>query len=1156
MPTAPTRASRLVLPPVPPDLAGRAVAVWTEPVDIDTYEPLPPDRYPMFLETRVYQGSSGAVYPLPFHDRVSRDKRPHRWAAVHLENRWLRLMVLPELGGRIHVGFDKTAGYDFFYRNDVIKPALVGLAGPWISGGVEFNWPQHHRPTTFMPVDVEIEEHPDGAVTVWCSDHEPFHRMKGMHGVTLHPDRAVVELRVRLHNRSENVRTFLWWANVAARVHEDYQSFFPTDVHMVADHARRATTGFPGATGRYYGVDFPARRSTQRPDADRLDWYRNIPVPMSYMCVGSQGDFFGGYDHAVGAGFVHWADHRIAPGKKQWTWGNERFGRAWDRNLTDGSGPYIELMAGVYTDNQPDFSFLAPGETKAFRQYWYPIQAIGPVQQATLELAVSLRPAPSGPAAGPAGAAGPVDSVTVGVAVTRTRPGVTVAVEDSGGVPLWSTVVDLAPGAPFVRQVAVGGRQLTDLVLVVRDAGGELLRWRQPPDGPATPVRPATEPPAPADIPTVEELYLTGLHLAQYRHATRRPEPYWQEALRRDPNDSRTATALAAAAYERSEFAAAEALLRRAITRLTARNPNPYDGEPHYRLGLVLLRTGRHDEAYDAFAKAAWNQAWRRQAYLEMARLCCRRTDWTEALRLLDEATALDAGHLAVRDLRVLVLRSLGLPDDADRALAATLAVDALDWWARDLRGDHLGCDARTHLDIAGEYAAAGFLADALRLADAAAGAARGERWTGIEPLAHYHRAALLDELGRPGDAAGARRAAARADPGWCFPSGLADERVLRAALAADGQDGRAAALLGHWLYDRRRHADAMVHWRQALRSMPDDAICWRNLGIGSHNISGDPVEATRCFARAVAAAPDDARLRFEADQLAKRVGAAPANRLARLHERLDLVDSRDDLTVELAGLLVTAGEPGQAVELLRGRQFQPWEGGEGRVLGAWERAHLVPARKALRVGEPAAAQEFVQAALDPPADLGEAPHLLANRADLHLVLGDALAAQGRASDAEQAWTSAAGFVGDFQDSSPQPYSEKTYFSAEAWRRLGRPDLADDLLDRVERYAQEVVAAPASVDYFATSLPALLLFNDDLRARRRTTTQFLAAQVAAGRGDPAGAAVQLRTVLDRDPNHEAAHDLLLDLTEAGVPEAGPGRPATDSRGPARPRERL
>ncbi|MDX6427938.1 MAG: hypothetical protein QOE54_304, partial [Streptosporangiaceae bacterium] len=200
---------RLTLPPIPGDQRHHEVAAWRESVLIDTYAPADPDPYPAFLENRVYQGSSGRVYPLPFYERVAARSEPMRWDAVHLENRWLRVMVLPALGGRIHVGFDKVAGYDFFYRSNVIKPALVGLAGPWASGGVEFNWPQHHRPGTFLPVDVEIEREPDGAITVWCSDHDPFTRMKGMHGVRLGPDRAVLELRVRLYNRTEDVQTFL-----------------------------------------------------------------------------------------------------------------------------------------------------------------------------------------------------------------------------------------------------------------------------------------------------------------------------------------------------------------------------------------------------------------------------------------------------------------------------------------------------------------------------------------------------------------------------------------------------------------------------------------------------------------------------------------------------------------------------------------------------------------------------------------------------------------------------------------------------------------------------------------------------------------------------------------------------------------------------------
>ena len=146
-------------------------------------------------------------------------------------------------------GLDKLNGYDFFYRQNVIKPALVGLAGPWISGGVEFNWPQHHRPATFMPVELTIERDPDGSVTIWCSDHDPMVHMKGMHGLCLRQARPASNCASASTTGRRIPQTFLWWANVATRVHETYQSFFPKDVRFVADHAKRAVTEFSRSKG-------------------------------------------------------------------------------------------------------------------------------------------------------------------------------------------------------------------------------------------------------------------------------------------------------------------------------------------------------------------------------------------------------------------------------------------------------------------------------------------------------------------------------------------------------------------------------------------------------------------------------------------------------------------------------------------------------------------------------------------------------------------------------------------------------------------------------------------------------------------------------------------------------------------------------------------
>ena len=77
------------------------VRIWEERVTIPTYEAGEPDKNPMFLEKRVYQGSSGKVYPYPTTEKISHEKKDKEYQAVFLENEYLKVMILPEIGGRI-----------------------------------------------------------------------------------------------------------------------------------------------------------------------------------------------------------------------------------------------------------------------------------------------------------------------------------------------------------------------------------------------------------------------------------------------------------------------------------------------------------------------------------------------------------------------------------------------------------------------------------------------------------------------------------------------------------------------------------------------------------------------------------------------------------------------------------------------------------------------------------------------------------------------------------------------------------------------------------------------------------------------------------------------------------------------------------------------
>jgi tetratricopeptide (TPR) repeat protein len=1324
-----------------------AVEVRVGKLVLPTWLPAAPDKNPMFLEKRVYQGSSGKVYPLPFTDRITEQPEDRAWKAIWIENEFLRVLVLPEIGGRIHAILDKTNGYDLIYNQPVIKPALVGLAGPWISGGIEFNWPQHHRPATFLPVNFEIEKHADGSATVWCGDHDPMCRMKGMHGVCLHPGRAIVELKVRASNRTPFVQTFLWWANVATRVHEAYQSFFPPDVHYVADHARRSMSEYPLAKGFYYGVNYgergrkgiPAREVPGQfvpphchdlagrvtPGAplpktsangapglpcpayapNDLSFYANIPTPCSYMCVGSHEDFFGGYDYKAQAGLVHIADHHIAPGKKQWTWGNHEFGYAWDRNLTepDAHGeypPYIELMAGVYTDNQPDFSFLQPGETKTWSQYWYPIQKIGPAQHANLDAAVALRvcgvaqtsksanaPNDGQPAGteidGSAGSETAAAVARLGVSVTREFPRAQIHLS-ANGQKLAAFTRDLSPASPFVAAVPLAASlRETDLQLRVTAGDGRALISYQPGQWAKTEVPPpATEPPAPPDLASTDELFITGLHLEQYRHATRCPTPYWHEALRRDPGDARCNNALGRWHLQRGEFAAAEQYFRRAIERLTQRNANPADSEAFYNLGLCLrfqwdcqsaIANGRHAadhtdrrrsadrvrvklrpsaiddrlfvEAYGAFYKATWNQAWAAAGYHALAEMDCRRGDWTQALEHLNHSLRFNTGNTRARNLKVLVLRKLAvagqassrpriagfepavgatekdLLSQASQILAETLALDPLDWWARHLHGGKLECDLQTQLDLAHDYARAGFYAEAIGLlnANGARASARfaaqidsarrsgvnaalpDQNW-GALPLVHYtlgwlHEKSVGARLwsksqpphakiskqfgnGETAAAGAARpaalrhyRAAAALPPDYCFPSRLEEIAILEAAMRANPRDTRAPYYLGNLLYDRRRHEEAIRLWEKSARLDPNFSIVWRNLGLGYFNIRKQPAKARAAYDRAFRANPKDARLLYERDQLWKRLGEKPAKRLRELERHPELVRQRDDLSVELCALYNQIGAHARALELIRSRNFQPWEGGEGGPLGQWVRAHLALGREALRsaafqsavspnsvrqgagrgraagsvrgrrIGNPrysrleTCATDAIarfQAALTAPRNLGEARHLLANQSDIHYWLGCAFAAFGNTAKAREHWRAAATSKGDFQEMSVRAFSEMTFYSALSWERLGEKARAKKLLRELLAYAKQLQRTEAKIDYFATSLPTMLLFDDDLQFRQETTALFLQAQAHLGLGDQARAKALLRAVLKRDPNHALAADLADELSSTGA----------------------
>ena len=1044
------------------------VEVWRETVLIPTYGVGEPDKNPMFLEKRVYQGSSGRVYPYPVIDKILDEKRDCPYQAVFLENDYLRVMILPELGGRIQRAYDKTNGYDFVYYNHVIKPALVGLTGPWISGGIEFNWPQHHRPTTYAPTDCVLEQNADGSCTVHVSEVDQMYGTKGMASFTLYPDKAYIQIRGQLYNRTNLPQTFLWWANPAIPVNDHTQSIFPPDVNAVMDHGKRDVSRFPIATGTYYKHDYGAGVDISR--------YKNIPVPTSYMAYHSDCNFVGGYDYEKEAGILHIADHHVSPGKKQWIWGCGDFGQAWDRNLTDEDGPYIELMTGMFTDNQPDFTWLAPFEEKTFTQYFMPYKKVGCVQNASTEAVLGLD-VQNGEARVCVYATGVLENARI---TLRTRDEV-----------LLERTVTLSPTQIFEERLPV--------------------------------AQPALDP---AQIATCEELYLTGLHLEQYRHATYLPEDYYLEGLRRDKGDIRLNTAYGMLLLRRAHFARAEEHFRAAIRRSTWKNPNPWNSEPYFGLGLSLLYQNREDEAFDAFYKSVWSAAQQEMGFYYLAAICCRQGRFEEALEQLEHSLVKNGHNLKARGLRAQVLLALGRSEEALEQLDDNLHLDPFDYRSRLLQETACGASHQETLALMGNRASS-FIECAIDFADAGFYAQAVETLrlcTAASPMLKYYEAFYLEKTGDTSAADQALREAAARSPYRCFPNRLEDAAALAFALERNPANARAPYYLGCLFYDKRNYSEAQRLWERSARQDDRFATVWRNLALVYYNQCGDPQKARDALERAFSLDTTDARVLLELDQLYKKLGMAPEERLEHLRRHEQTMQMRDDLSAEFITLLNLTGRFDEAHTMLMQRRFHPWEGSEGKVTRQYVCALCGMARHAMAEGRPAEALPLLRQALVFPHNLGEGKLEGQKDNDIYYLTGVCLRQLGDENAARDAFEKAA--MGDNTPAGAMYYNDQPadmiLYRGLAHQALGRSSEALKCFHQLVDYGETHLFDTMRIDYFAVSLPELQLFEEDLTARNRLHCHFLIGLGCLGLGLTNRAEQELACVLQSDPAHTGA----------------------------------
>jgi tetratricopeptide (TPR) repeat protein len=999
---------------------------WSEQIALPTYLVGPPETTPLFYDGRQTQHAQAHFYPYPALDAITSVKQDVTYTALCLENEYVKIVVLPEIGGRTFSATDKTNGYEFIYRQSVIKPSNIGMAGAWISGGIEWCFPHHHRASTFMTVDHRVVENPDHSATIWVGEIELRHRMKWLVGVTVRPGSSAVEVTVRLMNRTPVAQAVLYWANAAVHTNDRYQFIFPPSAKVVAFHCKDAFSHWPVShEADFKGVDL---RGID------LSWWKNHPAPGSFFIHNLREDFHGGYDHGRHAGTMHVANHRTANCAKLFEWGNCPEAEVENSKLTDTDGHYAELMVGAFSDSQPDYSWMEPHQYREFSHCWYPLREIGKVKNANTEAAVNVEATEAG-------------RVRVALNTTRRHDAARLIVRDStGSATVFEQQIVVAPDRPFRQEFALPvGRELADLSVSAVSADGQLLIAYAPERPTSLPELPAvvTQPDKPELVGTIEELCQIAVRLDQFYNPVLSPYPYLKEALRRDPECASANTFLGILQCKRLLFAEAEASLRRALARLEQRYTQPRKGEAYYYLGLALAGQGRDPEAADLFHRAAWYSEWHSVAHVRLGQLSARSGGLTQALRFVDEALLGGGTDCAAHELRAILLRALGRGEEHAEEIARLRALDPLNAVAsgeqvlagRETVSDLIALlryEPANWLELVGVYLCAGRWDDAVALLRSAA--ASGCTKLAGNPMIHYCMGYCLAQKGDAEGARESRQRAAALPVEGCFPYGQESWQVLRDAVAAEPDDSRAWLYLGNLLYNHQP-AQAMEAWVNAAAAEPRLALAKRNLAFG-YRRAGQPDLAIDLLTQALRIDRGNPRWIEEYDALLAQIGKDPKRRIEILRGFGAVVENNANTRFRLVLASLVAGDPDTAIEILESTRFFNYEARRDKH-EAFVMAHLVRGDRLRREGRLDDAKRDYEAALTYPLNLESGkPYHDDQGAHIYYKLGLVSQAAGDIATASS-W-----FVRSAASRNPLAWSDRNYYQGMALRLLGREKAA------------------------------------------------------------------------------------------------------------------
>jgi tetratricopeptide (TPR) repeat protein len=966
-----------------------------------------------------------------------------------------------------------------------------------------------------MPVDYTLIENHDGSKTLWLAETERRHRMKWTIAATLYPDKSYLEVKVTIFNRTPFPHSFLYWANVAIHSNPDYQVIFPPTTEFATFHAKNQFSHWPISYERYNRADY-----TSGVD---VTWWKNHPKPTSFFAWDLKEDFSGGYDHGKKAGVIHIGNHHIVTGAKLWEWSPGPQGQMWDRILTETDGPYAELMVGAYSDNQPDYSWIKPYEVKTFTQYWYPIREIGAVKNANLSATVNLELSDE-------------NTAKVSFNTTSQYPNARVKLS-ANDQPIFEQEINIDPDKPFLKEVVLpAGIKETDLKVSLISSDNQQLISYKPVENKYNPNLPdvVKPPPAPKDINTVEQLYLTALRIEQFHNPTLDPYAYYEEALRRDPNDSRVNTALGIDYNKRRLFAKAEEKLTRAIERTSYNYTSPKNNEAYYQLGLALKAQGKLDTAYDYFYKATWDYIFHTAAYYQLAEISCIKQDYKTALDHINRSLATNQLNTKALNAKTVILRNLGQLRKAKQAALKVLGIDPLDFWAlnelyliestsgsktkttqmlNDLK-TKMRDDVQSYLELAVDYTNLARWDEAIEVLSHAIQV--NKKPLNSYPLVYYYLGYFYQQKHDNDNASKYYSLAAKMPPDYCFPHRAESIDVLNNAISHNPSDARAWYYLGNLLYDSQPE-NAIKAWEKSAQLDNTFATVHRNLGWAYHRTENNIEKAIANYEKAVNSDPKDPRLYAEIDVLYEVGGLSPRKRLALLEKNHRTVIQRDDSLIREIMLFVQVGRYDDAIEFLTDHHFHTPEGGDD-VHDVYVDAYLLRGAEKFKDKKFSGALEDYLAAGEYPENLevgrptndGHAPQV-------SYFVATAYEALGNDQKAKEFYEKSA----DQQRTSSWPQTQ--YYQALALKMLDKKQKAAEIFDRLIADGQERLTEDVAMDFFAK-------FGErQTRQARLADAHYITGLGYLGQGKTNKAEEQFERVLELNVNHLWAAAQLSEL---------------------------